>query len=97
MSEKETDEKIDTRPRRPRRQRQDDTDQQVEKSEEKPSRQSEPQAKPRRRRREVDDEDTQGDGGWMGGAPDSKAKNFAPDPEPEKDVHAMYDIQYGLV
>jgi hypothetical protein len=92
--EKGSDDDQDTRPRRPRRPRREDSkaednEQERPVAERKLPEQSQaPQAKPRRRR--AAEEEDQGDGGWMGGAPDVKQK-FEAEPE-AVDVMAKYAL-----
>jgi hypothetical protein len=80
----ETDDKGDTRPRRPRRLRKEDSnvgdeDEATTSKASAPS-QDAPQSKPRRRRANAEEE-TSGDGGWMGGITQEQKPKFEPEPE----------------
>jgi hypothetical protein len=78
------DDKGDTRPRRPRRLRKEDSnvnDEDESSSKATAPAQDAPQSKPRRKRATNADEETSGDGGWMGGITQEQKPKFEPEPE----------------
>ena len=83
--EKQDDEKGDTRPRRPRRLRKEESSAGDEEDNAAASKadtreRDAPQSKPRRKRNTADEE-TAGDGGWMGGIAQEQKPKFEPEPE----------------